>query len=135
MMSFSPEIWVTGAQDSVGALTNPKEPTVRILLVALAAFALSFVLLGASAQSSAEGPAAFVLSVDREGSLSVAAVRLDESSVVEQAVAALRRNASTALIVEADEGAPYERVQRAALLLQQAGATGINFRTKSSAQP
>ncbi len=107
----------------------------RILLVAVAAFALSFVLLGASAQSSVESPAAFVLSVDREGSLSVAAVRLDESSVVEQAVAALRRNASTALIVEADEGAPYERVQRAALLLQQAGATGINFRTKSSAQP
>jgi biopolymer transport protein ExbD len=108
---------------------------VRIHLVALAAVALSFVLLGVSAQSPVEGPGAFVLSVDREGSLSVAAVRLDESSVVEQALAALRRDASTRLIVEADEGAPYESVEHAALLLQRAGATGISFRTKSAAQP
>lgn len=79
----------------------------------------------------------FVLSVDRQGSFSVAGtgVVLNESSVVERAVAALSRDADTALIIEGDEGAPFEGVERAAVLLQTAGAQKISFRTRAANQP
>ena len=79
----------------------------------------------------------FVLSVDRQGSISVAGtgVVLNESSVVEEAVAAMSRDADTALIVEADESAPIEGVERAAVLLQTAGARKISFRNRAANQP
>lgn len=95
---------------------------------------LMCVAIGASAQSRGS---TFVLSVDREGSFSVAGtgVVLNESSVLEQAAAALSRDADTALIVEADEGAPFESVKRAAVLLQAAGAQEISFRTRAATQP
>jgi biopolymer transport protein ExbD len=109
----------------------------RTLLVALGVLVSWFVVVGASAQSSREGADTFVLSVDRQGSFSVAGdgspLQLNESSVVEQALAALRRG--TALVVEADERAPFESVKRAAQLLQEAGATSIGFRTRSAPQP
>jgi biopolymer transport protein ExbD len=108
---------------------------VRTLLVTLGILVSSFVVVGASAQSSPEGASTFVLSVDREGSFSVAGDGLSESSVVEQASAALRKDAATGLVVEADEGAPLESVKRAAQLLQEAGATRIGFRTTSAVQP
>jgi biopolymer transport protein ExbD len=112
---------------------------VRISLLILGILASWFVLVAAGAQSSREGADTFVLSVDRQGLFSVPGdgngLRLNESSVVEQAVAALRRDAATTYVVEADEGAPYESVKRAALLLQEAGATWIAFRTTKAAQP
>ena len=79
----------------------------------------------------------FVLSVDRQGSISMAGtgVVLNESSVVEEAVAAMSRDADTALIVEADESAPIEGVERAAVLLQTAGARKISFRNRAANQP
>jgi biopolymer transport protein ExbD len=91
--------------------------------------------------ASAQSPGdirAFVLGVDRQGSFFVTAddapLRLDDPSVVQQAAAALRRDAGTALIVEADEGAPHDRVEQAARLLQLAGATNIGFRTPPANQ-
>lgn len=88
----------------------------------------SYIALGASAQSPADP---FVLNVDREGSFSVAGtgVALSESAVIDQAAAALDRDASTALVVEGEERAPLDSVKRAAELLQRAGATRIWFRT------
>ena len=79
----------------------------------------------------------FVLSVDRQGSISMAGtgVVLNESSGVEEAVAAMSRDADTALIVEADESAPIEGVERAAVLLQTAGARKISFRNRAANQP
>ena len=107
----------------------------RTLFVALAAIVSAFVANGVSAQPSTDDAGAFVVSVDLEGSYFVAgssnALALNELSVVEQTVAALRRNADLTLVVEADEGTPYASVVRAATLLQQAGAKKIVFRTKS----
>jgi biopolymer transport protein ExbD len=88
----------------------------------------------ATAASAQQARSAFVLSVDRQGSFSVAGTGVDESSVVEQARAALSRDVNTALVVEGDEGAPFESVKRAAALLQQAGATRISFRTREADQ-
>lgn len=108
----------------------------RISPLILGILASWFVLVEAGAQSSREGADTFVLSVDRQGLFSVPGdSNLNESSVVEQAVAALRRDAATTYVVEADEGAPYESVKRAALLLQEAGVTRIAFRTTKAAQP
>ncbi len=103
-------------------------------LLVLGVLMSSCIALGASAQSPANP---FVLNVDREGSFSVAGtgVALSESAVIDQAVAALGRDASNALIVEGDEGAPLESVKRAAVLLQQAGATQISFRTAVEPSP
>ena len=78
----------------------------RTFLVTLGILAASFVLVGASAQSSRDGAETFVLSVDQQGLFSVSDDGLDESSVVEQASAALRRDAASTYVVEADEGAP-----------------------------
>ena len=106
----------------------------RTLFSVLALIVSAFVVVGASAQLSTDDAGAFVLNVDPQGSYFVAgsstALALNESSVVEQAVAAVRRNADVTLIVEAAEGTPYESVVRAATLLQQAGAKRIVFRTK-----
>ena len=111
----------------------------RAFLLILGILASWFVLVEAGAQSSRDSADIFVLSVDEQGLFSVSgdddALRLNESSVVEQAVAALRRDAATTYVVEADEGAPYESVRRAAVLLQEAGATRISFQTRKAAQP
>jgi biopolymer transport protein ExbD len=110
---------------------------VRALLACVGILVSSVAIVTASAQS-ASNIRAFVLGVDRQGSFFVAAddapLRLDDASVVQQAAAALRRDAGTALVVEADEGAPYDSVTRAAQLLQQAGATQIGFRTRNASQ-
>ena len=107
----------------------------RTLSVVLGVNASAFFSIGAGAQQSTDDAGTFVLSVDQEGSYFVAetgsAVALNESSVVEQAIAALRRNADVTLVVEANEDTPYASVVRAATLLQQAGATKIVFRTRS----
>jgi len=112
---------------------------VRAFLLILGILASWFVLVEAGAQSSRDSADTFVLSVDRQGLFSLSgdgnAPRLNEPSVVELAVAALRRDAATTYVVEADEGAPYESVKRAAVLLQEAGATWIAFRTRKAAQP
>jgi biopolymer transport protein ExbD len=106
----------------------------RTRFVVLAAIVSAFVAVGASSQPVTDDAGGFVLNVDPQGSFFVAgtstALALSESSVVEQAVAALRRNADVKLIVEAAESAPYASVVRAATLLQQAGAKRIVFRTK-----
>jgi biopolymer transport protein ExbD len=113
--------------------THAKEVNVRSLLV-VGLLISSCVAIGASAQSRGS---TFVLSVDREGSFSLAGtgVALNEASVIEQAVAVLSRDADTALIVESDERAPLESVKRAAVLLQAAGALKISFRTQAANQP
>ena len=107
----------------------------RSLLVGLGVVVSTLVALGAAAQAPGDG-AAFVLRVDSQGSflLPGAVTPADESSVVEQAAAALRRDAGVALVVEGDAAAPYQRVRRAAALLQQAGATKISFRTRNAGQ-
>jgi biopolymer transport protein ExbD len=76
------------------------------------------------------------LRVDSQGSFYVAdaVAPLDEASVVAQAGAALSRNADVALVVEGDTAAPYQSVVRAAVLLQEAGAKKISFRTRNAAQ-
>jgi biopolymer transport protein ExbD len=86
------------------------------------------ILAGASAQLPTTGSGTFVLSVDRQGFYFSAGDPLDEAAVVAQAAAALSRGA--ALVVEAEQDAPYQRVVRAAVLLQQSGATKISFRTR-----
>jgi biopolymer transport protein ExbD len=113
---------------------KPEGATMRTLFVVLGVIISAFFTIGAGAQQSADDASAFVLSVDRQGSYFVAgsnsALALTESSVVEQAAAALRRNAEVTLVVEASEGTPYASVVRAATLLQQAGARKIAFRTR-----
>jgi biopolymer transport protein ExbD len=117
------------------ALTSAREATVRALLIGLGVVVSSLVAAGAAAQAPDDG-AAFVLRVDSEGSFSLpsAVTPLDEAAVVAQAAAALSRNAGVELVVEADTAAPYQRVTRAAVLLQQAGATKISFRTRNADQ-
>lgn len=105
----------------------------RHLRVVLSYLISSFMLSSATAQLPANGPATFVLGVDREGAyfLAGSGTPLDESAVVAQATAALSRAADTAIVVEADQGAPSRSVVRAADLLQQSGAKKISFRTRS----
>ena len=107
----------------------------RTLFVVLGVIASAFFSIGAVAQQSTDDAGTFVLSVDREGAYFVAgsnnALALNESSVVEQAGAALLRNADVTFVVEANEGTPYASVVRAATLLQEAGAKRIVFRTRS----
>ena len=107
------------------------------LRVVLASLISWFILAGASAQPATNASGTFVLSVDRQGAYSSAAdgAPLDEAAVVAQATAALRRDADTALVVEAEEDAPYQSVARAAALLQQAGAKAISFRTPRADRP
>ena len=109
----------------------------RSLLASIIALASSFAIVTAGAQAPRDEGSAFVLSIDRQGTLFVTADgtarSVSESAVVEQAAAALRRDAGTALIVEADEATPYDSVTRAARLLQEAGATRISFRTRAPA--
>lgn len=104
----------------------------RYLLVVLGIVVSSLVAVGVAGQAPGDG-GYFVLRVDSEGSFFVAdaAAPLDEGSVITQAAAALSRNADVALVVEGDAAAPYERVKRAAALLQEAGAKRISFRTKA----
>ena len=106
----------------------------RSLLVVLGIVVSSLGAVGAAGQAAGDG-ASFVLRVDPEGSFFLADAPLDEASVVAQAAAALGRDANVALVVEADTAAPYERVKRAAALLQEAGAKQISFRTWNAAQP
>ena len=107
----------------------------RSLLVGLGVVISSLVALGLSAQAPDAG-AAFVLRVDSQGSffLPGAATPVDDSSVVAQAAAALTRDADVALVVESDAAAPDQRVTRAAVLLQEAGARKIAFRTRNTDQ-
>ena len=97
----------------------------RSLLVGVLA---SFVF---AATALAQAERSFVLSVDQEGSYFTDSRLLDDTTVVEQTAAALRRDASVSLVIEADARAPHDRVTHAAQLLQQAGATKIAFRTKT----
>jgi len=108
---------------------------VRSLIVGLGVVVSSLVAAGAAAQAPDDGTA-FVLRVDSQGSffLPGAATPLDEASVVTQAAAALSRDAAVVLIVEGDAAAPYQRVTRAAVLLQEAGAKKISFRTRNADQ-
>jgi biopolymer transport protein ExbD len=116
-------------------LAKPRPGSGRRVVVALA------VALGIAACATQVEPpvlsSTFVLSVDRQGSLSVhgTGVALNDRTVVEEAFAALSRDADTALIVEGDEGAPVEGMRRAAELLQTAGAHKISFRTRAANQP
>ena len=107
----------------------------RSLLVGFGVVVSAFLVVSVAAQSPADG-AAFVLRVDSEGSffLADAVTPLDEASVVAQAVAALRRKADVALVVEADSAAPYQSVIRASVLLQEGGAKKIAFRTTAADQ-
>jgi len=108
---------------------------VRSLLVILGIVVSSLVAVGAAGQGPGDD-GAFVLRVDSEGSffLADAVAPLDEASVVAQAAAALDRDADVVLVVEGDTAAPYESVKRAAVLLQEAGAKRISFRTRNAAQ-
>ena len=100
----------------------------RSLLVGLVS---SLVALGAAAQAPDDG-AAFVLRVDSQGSFLLPGFTpADEATVVAQAAAALSRDADVVLVVEGDKAAPYQRVTRAAVLLQEAGARKISFRTRN----
>jgi biopolymer transport protein ExbD len=103
------------------------EAIMRHLRLVLSVLLFSSVLAGATAQLPTNGSGTFVLSVDRQGSYFFAGTPLDEAAVVALAAAALSRGA--ALVVEAEEDAPYQSVVRAAALLQESGATEISFRT------
>ena len=107
----------------------------RSLLCCLGIVVSLLVAVGVTAQSAGDD-AAFVVRVDSRGSffLADAAEPSDEASVVAQAAAAMNRDANVALVVEGDTDAPYQSVTRAALLLQQAGAKSISFRTRSATQ-
>jgi biopolymer transport protein ExbD len=102
----------------------------RCLRVVFSLVISSWILVSAVAQLPTNGSSTFVLNVDREGAFSLAGTPLDDAAVVAQAAAVLSRNADTALVVEADAGAPSQSVARAAALLQQSGATKISFRTR-----
>ena len=117
------------------ALTFAKEATVRSRIVALGLVVSSLVAVGAAAQVAADGKP-FVLRVDSHGSFFLAddIAPLDEASVLAQAAAALNRNRNVAVVVEGDTAAPFESVKRAAVLLQEAGAKWIAFRTRNTAQ-
>ena len=106
----------------------------RSLLVVLGVVVSSLVAVGAAGQAAGD---AFVLRVDSEGSFFLAddSAPLDEASVVARAAVALSRDADVALVVEGDTAAPYESVKRAAVLLQEAGAKRISFRTRNADQP
>ena len=101
----------------------------RHVRFALSVLLSSFFLSQGCAQQPTSGPVAFVLGVDRQGSYfsAVDGAPLDEAAVAARAVTALRLG--EVLVVEADADAPYQRVVRAAELLQQSGATKISFRT------
>ena len=105
----------------------------RISSRLLSSIALLIVVAGANAQAPVSSPAEFVLRVDGEGLFSVtvggAQLPLDEAAVRERASVVLRAGVSATFAVEADAAAPFERVTRAAQLLQQAGATRIGFHT------
>jgi biopolymer transport protein ExbD len=107
---------------------------VRSLLFSLGVVVSSLVAVNVAAQPPA-ARAAFILRVDSQGSffLADATAPSDDASVVAQAAAALNRDADVALVVEGDTAAPYESVKRAALLLQEAGASRISFRTSNIA--
>jgi biopolymer transport protein TolR len=71
-----------------------------------------------------------VLSVDSEGRFYLnfggdAETAIDESTVVERAGAALRRNADVPMFVRGDEGAAHGRVMHGFALLKQAGANQV----------
>ena len=105
----------------------------RSLLVGLVVVVSSLVATGAAAQAPGD-VATFVVRVDSLGSFFLSGAPMDEASVVAQAAAALSRGADIALVVEADANAPYQSVARAAVLLQEAGATRISFRTSNADQ-
>ena len=107
----------------------------RSLILALGLVVSSVVTVSAAAQIGVDREP-FVLRVDSQGSFFVAngVSPLDEASVIAEAAAALSRNADVAVVVEGDTAAPYESVKRAAVLLQEAGAKWIAFRTRNTAQ-
>ena len=76
-----------------------------------------------------------VLSIDREGRfyLNIGGketdASIDESTVLERASAAIRRNPQTPVLVKGDENVPYGRVVVGMTLLTQAGASKVGFLT------
>jgi biopolymer transport protein ExbD len=112
---------------------NLKEDAVRISSRLLSFVTLLVVVVGANAQAPVASPEEFTLRVDSEGLFSAtvggAQLPLDEAAVRERASAALRAGGGVIFAVEADAAAPLARVTRAAQLLQQAGATRIDFHT------
>ena len=79
-----------------------------------------------------------VLSVDRDGRYYLNVGKNEEAAieaeeVARRAAAVLDRDASTPVLVKADERVPYGRVVQGMVLLQQAGATKIGFLTDPKA--
>jgi biopolymer transport protein TolR len=76
-----------------------------------------------------------VLSIDREGRfyLNIGGKDtdspIDESTVLERASAAIRRNPQTPVLVKGDENVPYGRLVIGMTLLTRAGAAKVGFLT------
>jgi biopolymer transport protein TolR len=119
-------------------------PYIDVMLVLLIIFMITAPLLtqgikvdlpnAAAEPIEAQKSEPLVLSVDRQGRLYLSVGRnedqpIDETTVVARAAAVLRRDATTPVMVKADEQVPYGRVVQAMVLLQQAGAKKVGFLT------
>ena len=119
-------------------------PYIDVMLVLLIIFMITAPLLtqgikvdlpnAAAEPIEAEKSEPLVLSVDRQGRLYLSIGRnedqpIDEATVVARTAAVLRRDATTPVMVKADEQVPYGRVVQAMVLLQQAGARKVGFLT------
>jgi len=119
-------------------------PYIDVMLVLLIIFMITAPLLTQGIKVDLPNAAAepiepqksepLVLSVDREGRLYLSVGRnedqpIDDATVVARAAAVLRRDATTPVMVKADEQVPYGRVVQAMVLLQKAGAKKVGFLT------
>lgn len=120
-------------------------PYIDVMLVLLIIFMVTAPLLTQGVEVDLpDAPAAaldyednaepLVITVDSKGQLyiNVGANKdqpVDEQALVQRATTVLRNKPETAVLVEGDGQVAYERVIRAMVLLQNAGATKIGFAT------
>lgn len=120
-------------------------PYIDVMLVLLIIFMITAPLLTQGVEVDLpDAPAAaieyddesepLVLTVDRQGLMYLNVGEktdepLSEEQLIKRATTVLRNQPKTPVLVEGDGQVPYERVIRAMVLLQNAGATKVGFAT------
>ena len=126
-------------------------PFVDVMLVLLIIFMVTAPLLTQGVEVDLpDAPAAaleyedrsepLVLTVDAAGNMYLnvgtdTQSPLSEDEILKRAGSVLRNRPDTPVLVEGDKGVAYERVIRAAVLLQNAGARKLGFATDPDSRP
>ena len=118
-------------------------PLIDVMLVLLVIFIITAPLMTSSlkldlpqsdAGAASAAPAFLALALDAQGQLFIGDTRATPADLVQQAVAAARRDPATEVQLRADSAVPYGRVAELLGVLQQAGLTRIGFVTETPAR-